>query len=161
MSGARITTASAIRIPGFIDYVCNKKADIVRVYLPPDANYAAVRHGSLPAELEPHQRDRRGQAAGAAMADMDEAVKHCTAGIGIWDWASNDQGGEPDVVMACAGDVPTLETLAAVDLLRTHVPELKIRVVNVVDLMTLQPHTEHPHGLTDRTSIRSSRRTSR
>jgi xylulose-5-phosphate/fructose-6-phosphate phosphoketolase len=81
---------------------------------------------------------------------MDEAVKHCTAGIGIWEWASNDRGSEPDVVMACAGDVPTLETLAAVDLLRRHLPDLKIRVVNVVDLMTLQPHEEHPHGLSDR-----------
>ena len=81
---------------------------------------------------------------------MDQAVKHCTAGVGIWEWASNDEGGEPDVVMACAGDVPTLETLAAVDLLRRHVPDLKIRVVNVVDLMTLQPHSEHPHGLSDR-----------
>jgi len=82
--------------------------------------------------------------------DMDSAIKHCSAGIGIWDWASNDQGGEPDVVMACAGDVPTLETLAAVDWLRQHIPDLKIRVVNVVDLMTLQPATEHPHGLADR-----------
>jgi xylulose-5-phosphate/fructose-6-phosphate phosphoketolase len=80
---------------------------------------------------------------------MDQAVKHCTAGIGIWDWASNDRGGEPDVVMACCGDVPTLETLAAVELLRTHVPEMKIRVVNIVDLMTLQPHTVHPSGLSD------------
>ena len=81
---------------------------------------------------------------------MDQAVKHCTAGIGIWEWASNDQGGEPDVVMACCGDVPTLETLAAVDLLRQHLPELKIRVINVVDLMKLQPPSEHPHGLSDR-----------
>ena len=81
--------------------------------------------------------------------DMDAAVKHCTAGIGIWEWASNDAGGEPDVVMACCGDVPTLETLAAVAILREHLPELKIRVVNVVDLMTLQPPSEHPHGLTD------------
>ena len=81
---------------------------------------------------------------------MDEAIKHCTAGIGIWEWASNDRGAEPDVVMACAGDVPTLETLAATDFLRQHIPELKIRVVNVVDLMTLQPHEEHPHGITDR-----------
>jgi xylulose-5-phosphate/fructose-6-phosphate phosphoketolase len=81
---------------------------------------------------------------------MDEAVKHCTAGLGIWEWASNDEGGEPDVVMACCGDVPTLETLAAVSILRKLVPEVKIRVVNVVDLMTLQPHEEHPHGLTDR-----------
>src|SRR5207248_2843047 len=81
---------------------------------------------------------------------MEDAIKHCTAGIGIWEWASNDKGGEPDVVMACAGDVPTLETLAAVDMLRRYIPELKIRVVNVVDLMTLQPHEEHPHGLSDR-----------
>ncbi len=83
---------------------------------------------------------------------MEQAIRHCTAGAGIWDWASNDQGLEPDVVMACAGDVPTLETLAAVDILRQHLPQLKIRVVNVVDLMTLQPSTEHPHGLSDQTS---------
>jgi len=82
--------------------------------------------------------------------DMAAAIQHCTTGVGIWDWASNDQGGEPDVVMACCGDVPTLETLAAVDLLRTRIPDLKIRVVNVVDLMTLQPRSEHPHGLADR-----------
>ena len=81
---------------------------------------------------------------------MDEAIKHCTRGIGIWEWASNDEGGEPDVVMACAGDVPTLETLAAVDILRQHLPDLRVRVVNVVDLMTLQPESEHPHGLSDR-----------
>ena len=92
---------------------------------------------------------------------MDQAVKHCTAGIGIWEWASNDRGSEPDVVMACAGDVPTLETLAAVQLLREHIPDLKIRVVNVVDLMRLQPATEHPHGLWTTTSTRSSPRTSR
>ena len=92
---------------------------------------------------------------------MDAAVQHCTAGIGIWDWASNDDGAEPDVVMACAGDVPTLETLAAVRLLREHLPELKMRVVNVVDLMTLQPQSEHPHGLSDAISTRCSRRTSR
>jgi xylulose-5-phosphate/fructose-6-phosphate phosphoketolase len=93
---------------------------------------------------------------------MDEAIKHCTEGIGIWEWASNDQGGEPDVVMACCGDVPTLETLAAVSLLREHLPELKIRVVNVVDLMKLQPPSEHPHGLPDAEfDDRSSPRTSR
>ena len=92
---------------------------------------------------------------------MDAAIKHCTAGIGIWEWAQNDRGSEPDVVMACCGDVPTLETLAAVDLLRQHFPELKIRVINVVDLMRLQPHTEHPHGMTDKDSTRSSPPTSR
>ena len=101
--------------PGFIDYVCNKKSDIVRVYLPPDANSPAVCHRPLPKSWNRDQCDRRRQAARAAMARMDAAIKHCTAGIGIWEWASNDKGSEPDVVMACAGDVPTLETLAAVD----------------------------------------------
>jgi xylulose-5-phosphate/fructose-6-phosphate phosphoketolase len=135
--------------PGFIDLVVNKKADIVRVYLPPDAN-------TLLSVTDHCLRSRHyvnvivaGKQPAPQWLDMDAAVKHCTAGIGIWDWASNDEATEPDVVMACAGDVPTLETLAAVDLLRTHVPGLKIRVVNVVDLMTLQPSTEHPHGLSD------------
>jgi xylulose-5-phosphate/fructose-6-phosphate phosphoketolase len=136
--------------PGFIDDVCNKKAEIVRVYLPPDANSLLVvaehclrswnRINVIVARKQPAPQ----------WLNMDEAVKHCTAGIGIWEWASNDRGSEPDVVMACAGDVPTLETLAAVDLLRRHIPELKIRVVNVMDIMTLQPHEEHPHGLTNR-----------
>jgi xylulose-5-phosphate/fructose-6-phosphate phosphoketolase len=136
--------------PGFIDYVCNKKPDTVRVYLPPDANSLLyVTHHCL------RSWNRinvivAGKQPSPQWLSMDEAVKHCTAGIGIWSWASNDQGVEPDVVMACAGDVPTLETLAAVSLLRHHTPDLKIRVVNIVDLMTLQPHEEHPHGLTDR-----------
>jgi xylulose-5-phosphate/fructose-6-phosphate phosphoketolase len=135
--------------PGFIDHVVNKKADVVRVYLPPDAN-------TLLSVTDHCLRSRNyvnvivaGKQPAPQWLDMNAAVKHCTVGIGIWGWASNDQGNEPDVVMACAGDVPTLETLAAVDLLRTHLPELRIRVVNVVDLMTLQPRTEHPHGLPD------------
>ncbi len=135
--------------PGFIDHVTNKKADIVRVYLPPDANTALYvmdhclrswdRINVIVAGKQPHPQ----------WLDMDAAVKHCTQGIGMWEWASNDRGGEPDVVMACCGDVPTMEALAAVDLLRQHLPDLKVRVVNVVDLMTLQPKTQHPHGLTD------------
>ncbi|HKI02001.1 MAG TPA: phosphoketolase family protein [Thermoanaerobaculia bacterium] len=136
--------------PGFIDHVMNKKAEVVRVYLPPDAN-------TLLSVTDHCLRSRHyvnvivcGKQPAPQWLDMDAAVKHCTAGIGIWDWASNDQGGEPDVVMACAGDVPTLETLAAVDLMRKHLPELKVRVVNVVDLMTLQPASEHPHGLPDK-----------
>ncbi|CAN5425956.1 phosphoketolase family protein [soil metagenome] len=133
--------------PGFIDVVANKKADIVRIYLPPDANTLLwVADHCL------HTHDRinvivAGKQPSPQWLDMDEAVKHCRAGIGLWDFASNDQGGEPDVVMACCGDVPTLETLAAVDLLRQHCPNLKIRVVNVVDLMALQDASEHPHGL--------------
>jgi len=136
--------------PGFIDHVVNKKADVVRVYLPPDANcLLSVADHCL------RSRDYvnvivAGKQPALQWLDMDAAIQHCTAGIGIWDWASTDQGGEPDVVMACCGDVPTLETLAAVDLLRQRLPDLKIRVVNVVDLMTLQPSTEHPHGLSDR-----------
>ena len=135
--------------PGFIDLVVNKKADVVRVYLPPDAN-------CLLSVADHCLRSKHyvnvivaGKQPALQWLDMDAAVKHCTAGIGIWDWASNDQGGEPDVVMACCGDIPTLETLAAVDLLRHKLPDLRIRVVNVVDLMTLQPATEHPHGLSD------------
>ncbi len=135
--------------PGFIDHVMNKKADVVRVYLPPDAN-------CLLSVADHCLRSRNyvnvivaGKQPALQYLTMDQAVRHCTAGVGIWDWASNDAGGDPDVVMACAGDVPTLETLAAVDLLRRHLPDLKVRVVNVVDLMTLQPHSEHPHGLTD------------
>ena len=135
--------------PGFIDVVVNKKADVVRVYLPPDTNcLLSVADHCL------RSRDYvnvivAGKQPALQYLDMDAAIRHCTAGIGIWEWASNDGGGEPDVVMACCGDVPTLETLAAVDLLRKHVPNLKIRVVNVVDLMTLQPKTEHPHGISD------------
>jgi xylulose-5-phosphate/fructose-6-phosphate phosphoketolase len=133
--------------PGFIDHVVNKKAEIVRVYLPPDAN-------CLLSVTDHCLRSRNyinlivaGKQPSPQWLDMDQAIKHCTAGIGIWEWASNDRGGEPDVVMACCGDVPTLETLAAVDLLRQHLPELKVRVINVVNLMKLQPEEEHPHGL--------------
>jgi len=136
--------------PGFIDHVVNKKADVIRVYLPPDAN-------TLLSVADHCLRSRHyvnvivaGKQPALQYLDMDAAVKHCTAGIGIWEWASNDRGVEPDVVMACAGDVPTLETLAAVSLLRQHVPELRVRVINVVDLMRLQPAEEHPHGLSHR-----------
>ncbi|WP_341731100.1 phosphoketolase family protein [Microcoleus sp. EPA2] len=136
--------------PGFIDHVINKKAEVVRIYLPPDAN-------TLLSVTDHCLRSRHyvnviiaGKQPALQYLDMDAAIKHCTAGIGIWEWASNDKGYEPDVVMACAGDVPTLETLAAVDLLRQYFPELKVRVVNVVDLMTLQPSSEHPHGLSDK-----------
>ncbi len=135
--------------PGFIDVVVNKKSDIIRVYLPPDAN-------TLLCVTDQCLRSRNcvnvivaGKQPQQQWLDMDAAIRHCAAGIGIWEWASNDEGAEPDVVMACAGDVPSLETLAAVELLRALFPELKVRVVNVVDLMTLQPHTEHPHGLKD------------
>jgi xylulose-5-phosphate/fructose-6-phosphate phosphoketolase len=136
--------------PGFIDHVVNKKAEVVRVYLPPDAN-------CLLSVTDHCLRSRNyvnviivGKQPAPQWLNMDQAIKHCTAGIGIWEWASNDRGGEPDVVMACCGDVPTLETLAAVDLMRRHLPELKVRVINVVDLMTLQQSTEHPHGLSDK-----------
>jgi xylulose-5-phosphate/fructose-6-phosphate phosphoketolase len=135
--------------PGFIDVVVNKKSDIIRVYLPPDAN-------TLLCVTDRCLRSRNcvnvivaGKQPEQQWLDMDAAVKHCAAGIGMWEWASNDGGGEPDVVMACAGDIPSLETLAAVSLLRGLFPELKVRVINVVDLMTLQPHSEHPHGLKD------------
>ena len=134
--------------PGFIDHVVNKKAEVVRVYLPPDAN-------CLLSVTDHCLRSRNyinvviaGKQPAPQWLTMDQAIKHCTAGISIWDWASNDQGGEPDVVLACCGDVPTLETLAAVALLHQHLPELKVRVINVVNLMTLQPAEEHPHGLT-------------
>ncbi len=136
--------------PGFIDHVINKKAEIIRVYLPPDAN-------TLLSVTDHCLRSRNyvnviiaGKQPEVQWLDMDAAIKHCTAGIGIWEWASSDRGEEPDVVLACAGDVPTLETLAAVDLLRTHFPALKVRVINVVDLMTLPPRSEHPHGLSER-----------
>ncbi len=135
--------------PGFIDHVINKKADVVRVYLPPDAN-------TLVSVADHCLRSRNyvnvivaGKQPALQFLDMKSAIEHCTSGLGIWEWASNDGDGEPEVVMACAGDIPTLETLAAVDLLRQHFPDLKIRVVNVVDLMTLQPSTEHPHGISD------------
>ena len=135
--------------PGFIDHVMNKKAEIIRVYLPPDAN-------TLLSVTDHCLRSRHyvnvivaGKQQAPQYLNMDEAIRHCTKGAGIWDWASTDHGQEPDVVLACAGDVPTLETLAAADILRQKFPDLKVRVVNVVDLMTLQPNTEHPHGLSD------------
>ncbi len=134
--------------PGFIDHVVNKKADIIRVYLPPDANTLLWVTDHCLRSWDRINVIVAGKQPSPQWLDIDAAVKHCDAGIGIWEWASNDRGAEPDVIMACAGDVPTLEILAAVDLLRRHVPDLKIRVVNVVDLMTLQPHEEHPHGLT-------------
>ncbi|WP_129644563.1 phosphoketolase family protein [Peristeroidobacter agariperforans] len=136
--------------PGFIDHVVNKKPEVVRVYLPPDAN-------TLLSVTDHCLRSRNyvnvivaGKQPQFQWLSMDAAIKHCSAGAGIWDWASNDQDGSPDIVMACAGDVPTLETLAAVSLLRAWLPSLKIRVVNVVDLMTLQPESEHPHGMSDK-----------
>lgn len=135
--------------PGFIDHVVNKKAGVVRVYLPPDAN-------CLLSVMDHCLRSRHyvnvmvaGKHPSPQWLSVSEATLHCAKGIGIWEWASNDEGVEPDVVMACAGDVPTLETLAAVSILRLALPELKIRVVNVVDLMKLQPAHEHPHGLSD------------
>ena len=135
--------------PGFLDHVANKKADVVRLYLPPDANCLlscfdhCIRSKNYINVLVTSKHPR------PQWLTMEQAVKHCTQGIGIWQWASNDQGAEPDVVMACCGDTPTLETLAAVTILREHLPELKIRVVNVVDLMKLQPESDHPHGLSD------------
>ncbi len=136
--------------PGFIDHVVNKKADIIRVYLPPDANTLLCVTDTCLRSKNLINVIVAGKQPQLQWLSMDAAIKHCSAGIGIWEWASNDQGGAPDVVMACAGDVPTLEVLAAVDLLHRHLPELKIRVINVVDLMTLQPQSEHPHGLSDR-----------
>ena len=136
--------------PGFIDHVVNKKAEVIRVYFPPDAN-------CLLSVTDHCLRSRNyvnvvvaGKQPAPQWLTMDAAVKHCSAGLGIWEWASNDRGSEPDVVMACCGDVPTLETLAATDLLRRHLPQLKIRVINVVNLMKLQPPKEHPHGLSDK-----------
>jgi xylulose-5-phosphate/fructose-6-phosphate phosphoketolase len=135
--------------PGFIDHVINKKAEVIRVYLPPDAN-------TLLSVADHCLRSRHyvnvivaGKQPSLNYLPMDDAIVHCTRGVGIWEWASNDEQGEPDVVLGCCGDIPTLETLAAAALLRDHLPELKIRVVNVVDLMRLQPDTEHPHGLSD------------
>jgi xylulose-5-phosphate/fructose-6-phosphate phosphoketolase len=135
--------------PGFIDHVVNKKADVVRVYLPPDTN-------TLLSVADHCLRSRNyvnvivaGKQPALQFLDMSSAIEHCTEGLGIWQWACTDQDGEPDAVMACAGDIPTLETLAAVDLLRQHFPDIKLRVVNVVDLMTLQPASEHPHGISD------------
>src|ERR1700726_2558391 len=149
MSGDRTITGFSHQDPGFIDHVVNKKAEVVRVYLPPGANslLLGAAHG---------RRSRNdvnvivaGKQPAAQWLTMDEAIKHCEAGLGIWEWASNDRGSDPDVVMACGGDVPSLGTLAAVELIRRHLPEVKVRVVNVVDLMTLQPSAEHPHGLSD------------
>ena len=135
--------------PGFIDHVVNKKSEIIRVYLPPDAN-------TLLSVADHCLRSRHyvnvivaGKQPALQYLSMDDAILHCTRGIGIWDWASSDEQGDPDVVMACCGDIPTLETLAAVDLIRQHLPELKVRVINVVDLMRLQPESEHPHGIPD------------
>ena len=136
--------------PGFLDVVTNKSPKVTRIYLPPDANclLSVADHclrstnyvNVIVADKQPHLQ----------YLTMDEAIEHCTKGIGIWDWASTDQGGEPDVVMACAGDVPTMEALAATALLREHFPDLKVRFVNVVDLFKLEPHSEHAHGLSDR-----------
>jgi xylulose-5-phosphate/fructose-6-phosphate phosphoketolase len=135
--------------PGFIDHVMNKKAEVIRVYLPPDAN-------CLLSVTDHCLRSRNyvnlivaGKQPAPVWLTMEEAVRHCAAGLGIWSWASNDQGGEPDVVLACCGDVPTLETLAAAELLRRHLPQIKVRVINIVDLMKLQQPREHPHGLSD------------
>ncbi len=135
--------------PGFIDHLLNKKSSVTRIYLPPDAN-------TLLSTIDHCLKSRNyinltitGKHDSPQWLSMDEAIEHCTKGIGVWNWASNDHGDEPDVVMACAGDIPTLETLAAVSILREYLPQLKIRVVNVVDLMRLEPATEHPHGLSD------------
>ncbi len=136
--------------PGFIDHVVNKKAEIIRVYLPPDANTLLYVTEQCLASRNLVNLIVAGKQVMPQWLSMDAAIKHASAGIGIWDWASNDQGTEPDVVMACCGDVPTLETLAAVSMLRQHAPEIRVRVVNVIDLMKLQPKTEHPQGLSDR-----------
>ncbi len=133
--------------PGFVDHVLTKKADIVRAYFPPDANTLLYVTDHCLRSWDRINVIVAGKQPAPQWLDMDAAIKHCTAGIGVWEWASNDRGAEPDVVMACAGDVPTLETLAAVDLLRKYAPDLRIRVVNVVDLMTLQSKSLHPHGL--------------
>jgi xylulose-5-phosphate/fructose-6-phosphate phosphoketolase len=136
--------------PGFIDHAVNKKASVIRVYLPPDTN-------TLLSVADHCLRSRdyvnvivAGKQPCHDWLGIDDAVRHCTRGLGIWDWASTDDGGDPDIVLACAGDIPTLETLAAADLLRQYLPDVKVRVVNVVDLMRLQPDSEHPHGLPDR-----------
>jgi len=135
--------------PGFIDHIVNKKSSVARVYLPPDAN-------CLLSVMDHCLRSRNyinlticGKHDSPQWLNMDEAVEHCTRGLGVWRWASSDGDGEPDVVMACAGDVPTLEILAAVSILRKDLPDLRVRVINIVDLMRLEPNTEHPHGLSD------------
>jgi xylulose-5-phosphate/fructose-6-phosphate phosphoketolase len=135
--------------PGFIDHVVNKKAEVIRVYLPPDANTLLAVSDQCLRMTNCVNVIIAGKQPAPQFLDMDAAVKHVTAGIGIWEWASNDRDGEPDAVMACAGDVPTLETLAAVELLRSYFPDMKLRVINVVDLMKLQPEKEHPHGMSD------------
>jgi xylulose-5-phosphate/fructose-6-phosphate phosphoketolase len=136
--------------PGFIDLVTKKKADIVRVYLPPDANSLLWTTDHCLRTYDRINVIVAGKQPAPQWLTMDQAAKHCDAGIGLWDWASNDRDGiEPDVVMACAGDVPTLETIAAVALLREALPDIRIRVINVVDLMTLQPNEDHPHGISD------------
>ncbi|MGV3591341.1 MAG: phosphoketolase family protein [Gammaproteobacteria bacterium] len=136
--------------PGFIDHVVNKKAEVIRVYLPPDANTLLYVTDKCLRSKNFINVIVAGKQSQLQFLDMDAAVKHCSIGIGMWDWACNDEGGTPDVVLGCAGDVPTLEVLAAASLLREHLPDLKVRVVNIVDLMTLQPPSEHPHGLPDR-----------
>jgi xylulose-5-phosphate/fructose-6-phosphate phosphoketolase len=135
--------------PGFIDHVMNKKAEVIRIYLPPDANTLLSVTDHCLRSVNYVNVVIAGKQPAPQWLTMDQAIRHCTAGLGIWEWASND-GGDPDVVMACCGDVPTIETLAAVSLLREHLPDLRVRVVNVVDLMRLQPTSEHPHGLADR-----------
>jgi xylulose-5-phosphate/fructose-6-phosphate phosphoketolase len=135
--------------PGFIDHVVNKKAEIIRVYLPPDANTLLSVSAHCLRSRDYINVIVAGKQPALQFLSMDEAILHCTRGMGIWEWASNDGGGEPDVVLACAGDVPTLETLCAAAILREQLPELKVRVVNVVDLMRLQPESEHPHGASD------------
>jgi xylulose-5-phosphate/fructose-6-phosphate phosphoketolase len=136
--------------PGFIDHVINKKAEVVRVYLPPDSN-------CLLSVADHCLRSRQyvnvivaGKQPALNYLTINEAIAHCTYGLGVWDWASNDEGELPDVVLACAGDIPTLEAVAASALLREHLPELKVRLINIVDLMRLQTESEHPHGLSDR-----------
>jgi xylulose-5-phosphate/fructose-6-phosphate phosphoketolase len=136
--------------PGFIDHMVNKKAEVVRVYLPPDANTLLSVGDHCLRSRDYMNIIVAGKQPALNYLTMDEAIAHCTRGLGTWGWASSDRDGVPDVVLACAGDIPTLETLAAVDLLRQHFPELSVRVVNVVDLMRLQPSSEHPHGLSDR-----------
>src|SRR4029077_6737260 len=135
--------------PGFIDHVANKKADTARIYLPPDANTLLCVTDHCLRTYDRINVIVAGKHPAPQWLTMDQAISHCAAGIGIWDFASNDSGGDPDVVMACAGDVPTLETLAAISLMREHLPALKIRMVNVVDLMALQSKERHPHGLSD------------
>jgi xylulose-5-phosphate/fructose-6-phosphate phosphoketolase len=135
--------------PGFIDHVVNKKSEVVRVYLPPDTNTLLSVAGHCLRSRHYVNVIVAGKQQALTYLTMDEAIAHCTAGLGIWPWAGTTEG-EPDVVLACAGDTPTMEVVAAADLLRTHLPSLRVRVVNVVDLMRLEPDTEHPHGLSDR-----------